>query len=71
MHIIEFLNQTRRDFRALFECEHCKYIVTLNGYDDGYFHQKVIPEMKCEKCGKCAGEDYIGLETRYPDGQQL
>ena len=67
MRIVEITSQMRRDFRAIFECEHCKKCETLNGYDDTYFHQKVIPEMKCKECGKKADENYRPLATKYDD----
>ena len=52
MKIKEKLSQYRRDFRAIYECEHCGYEEEGSGYDDTYFHQRVIPERKCPKCGK-------------------
>ena len=67
MRIVEILVQTRRDFRALFECEHCKKTETKTGYDDFYFHQKVIPKMVCKFCGEKAPDTYRPLQTKYPD----
>ena len=52
MKIQKILNQHRRDFRAIYECEGCGSIKEADGYDDAYFHQNVIPDMKCENCGK-------------------
>lgn len=66
MEIKRILWQNRRDFRAIFECEHCGIEVEKSGYDDEYFHQKVIPAMKCPKCNKKASDDYIPLTTKYP-----
>lgn len=43
--------QNRRDFRAVYECETCGSSFTDHGYDDEYFHNKVIPAMVCKKCG--------------------
>lgn len=72
MRIIEIISQMRRDFSALFECEHCKQTETIKGcYDDSYFHQKVIPKMKCKNCGKKSDENYRSLQTKYPDGMQI
>ena len=59
--------QIRRDFRAIYECEHCGNEKEGSGYDDTNFHQNVIPEMKCEGCGKTASGDYRPLTTKYPD----
>jgi hypothetical protein len=68
MHIKEIKSQHRRDFQAVYACEHCNAEREGYGYDDNNFHENVIPKMKCEKCGKTAGEDYWPLETKYPDG---
>ena len=53
-------------------------VVKKNGYDDGYFHTVVIPDMKCDKCGKSVSaneselnEEYRPLTTKYPDGFQV
>ena len=43
MHIKRILRQSRRDFRADYECEHCGFVVENEyGYDDANFHQNVI-----------------------------
>lgn len=68
MKIKKILSRSRRDFQAIYECQHCNYEHEQSGYDDTYFHQTVIPEMKCPKCKKVAGDDYLPLATRYPDG---
>ena len=47
MRIKEITYQSRRDFKAIFKCSHCGYEKEDWGYDDNYFHQKVIPDMKC------------------------
>lgn len=43
MRIKEIVSRYRRDFTAVYECEHCGYTVEDTGYDDSYFHKKVIP----------------------------
>ncbi len=63
---IEF--QNRRDFRAIYECEHCGCQKEGYGYDDSNFHHNVIPKMKCDSCGKTSGIDYRPLMTKYPEG---
>ena len=68
MHIKEIKFQDRRDFRAIYICEHCGYEKEGYGYDDANFHQRVIPEMKCDKCGKAAPSTYRPLTTKYPEG---
>jgi len=68
MKIREIISQSRRDFRANYECEHCGYLLDGSGYDDAYYHNNVIPKMKCKECGKTAGDDYRPLAPKYsPD----
>ena len=48
MKIKEIISQSRRDFTAIYECEHCEHITDPSyGYDDANFHNNVIPVMKC------------------------
>ncbi len=65
MKIKTIKSQSRRDFSAIYECEHCGHEKQARGYDDDNFHRNVIPAMKCEKCGKAAGDDYRPLATKY------
>lgn len=71
MRIKEILSQSRRDFRAIYECEHCGFEHEDYGYDDANFHENVIPNKVCKKCSKKAGEDYEPLATKYPEGYQV
>lgn len=71
MRIKEIINQYRRDFTAIYECEHCGFTYKGSGYDDSYFHNFVIPQMKCPQCGEIAASDYRPLETKYPDDVQI
>jgi DNA-directed RNA polymerase subunit M/transcription elongation factor TFIIS len=71
MKIKEILWQSRRDFEAIYECEHCGNTVKEGGYDDSNFHNNVIPMMVCKKCGKKADEKYRPLSTKYPEGFQI
>lgn len=71
MKIKKILNQMRRDFTAIFECEHCGFEEKCGGYDDAFFHRNVIPSMKCGQCGKTAGDDYRPLATKYAEGQVI
>ncbi len=65
MKIKTINSQSRRDFRADMECEHCKNIEKdVSGYDDSFFHENVIPKMKCIKCGKIAPDEYRPLTTK-------
>ena len=65
MKIKKILNQSRRDFTAIYECEHCNHEEEGSGYDDDNFHRNVIPKMTCSKCGKGSSEDYRPLATKY------
>lgn len=71
MKIKEIVYQNRRDFTAIYECEHCGHEVEGSGYDDRNFHENVIPSMRCPKCGKTAPESYRPLATKYPEGFQI
>lgn len=70
MKIKKMLLQHRRDFTAIFECEHCGHEQESTGYDDTNFHQNVIPKIPCPKCGKKA-IDYVPRATKYPDGMTV
>ena len=67
MKIKQITNQNRRDFTAVYECEHCGHTESSYGYDDAHFHRNVIPAMKCEKCGKTADDKYRPLTTKYDE----
>lgn len=64
-------SQYRRDFKATYKCEHCGNEVIDFGYDDRNFHNNVVPNMECTKCGKKANEDYRPLDIMYPEGYQI
>lgn len=70
MKIKEISSQDRRDIRGMLICEGCDFEQEFVGYDDTYYHQNVVPEIKCNSCGKTANElsvDLRPLATRYPD----
>jgi len=67
MKIKQITSQIRRDFRAIYVCEHCGHEEEGHGYDDTNFHVNVIPTMKCSKCGEVAPSHYRPLATKYPD----
>ncbi|MCK4500735.1 hypothetical protein KAU11_09555 [Candidatus Babeliales bacterium] len=71
MKIQKITSQNRRDFHAIYECEHCGHTKEMSGYDDANFHQNVIPNMTCGECGKKAGDDYRPLTTKYPAGHVI
>lgn len=71
MKIKKILWQSRRDFEAIYECEHCGHSYIDTGYDDANFHRNVIPKWKCPQCEKTADESYRPLATKYPEGFQI
>jgi DNA-directed RNA polymerase subunit RPC12/RpoP len=74
MKIKSITNQHRRDFTAIYQCEGCGAEHTGGGYDDDYFHDNVIPEMKCKACGKTGAEcgaAYVSQEPKYLAGMQV
>ena len=71
MRIKKITWQNRRDFEAIYECEHCGNEQNGGGYDDANFHNNVIPKMKCKNCEKIADENYKPQATKYPEGFQV
>ena len=68
MFIKKKINQHRRDFTAIYECEHCGATKRRRGYDDMNFHQNVVPKMKCEKCGETADTSTPKTTPDVPPG---
>ena len=69
MKIQKILTQHRRDFTAMLVCEHCEATQKLDGgYDDEFYHNRVIPSIKCKACGEKAPEDYRPLAPKYDAG---
>jgi len=74
MKIKKIIEQSRRDFSAIMKCEFCGHEHTNeSGYDDRFYHDNVIPNMECEKCGKSTAKhgtiEY--RQTKYPEGFQI
>jgi transcription elongation factor Elf1 len=67
MKIKEILSQNRRDFMAIYICEHCNHEETGYGYDDANSHNNVIPDMTCKECGHMAADNYRPLSPKYSD----
>jgi len=55
MRIQTIENRSRRDFTAIYVCEHCGVTKRGHGYDDANFHENVIPNMVCGSCGQSSG----------------
>ena len=71
MRIKRIIRQHRRDFVAVYECEHCGAEVERRGYDDRYFHEVVVPAIRCADCGEVASADYRPLTTKYADWETV
>jgi len=73
MRIKKIINQSRRDFNAIYECENCGHTQKDRGYDDRNFHDNVVPTFKCAECGKSRNDLSIVefVETKYPEGYQI
>lgn len=71
MKIKEIVAQHRRDFTAIFVCEHCGHELERTGYDDEEFHKNVIPDLECGKCGKKSPKNYRPLTTKYAAGERV
>lgn len=53
MKIQKITFEHRNDFYAILECEHCQATQELKtGYNDGYYHNSVLPAIKCRACRK-------------------
>ena len=65
MRIKKVTSQHRRDFTAIYECEHCGHEHQGSGYDDDNFHRNVIPKRPCDACGKTSGDDYRPMGTKH------
>jgi len=71
MIIKEIIHQYRRDFVAIYECEHCGYNYECSGYDDANFHENVIPKIICKKCGETSKENYKPLIPKYHENEVI
>ena len=65
MKIKQITSRNRRDFYAIYICEHCDHERSGDGYDDDFFHNMVIPRKVCEKCEKNSADDYQPIATKY------
>lgn len=74
MKIKEYTYNNRRDFKAIYMCEECGFTKEAWGYDDRNFHDNVVPNMKCDKCGKSRVDMGISgefVQTKYEEGFQV
>ena len=75
MIIKKITDRSRRDFTAIYECQFCGHTFEGSGYDDAYFHQHVVPDKVCEKCGISTNsepqEKPTPLTPRYPENMEV
>ena len=75
MKIKKIISQNRRDFYAIYECEACESVTDKRGgYDDRNYHDNVIPNMRCPKCGMSRNDLGIVQEptkTKYEPWEVL
>ena len=69
MKIKTITSRNRRDFNAIYECEHCGAEEKSSGYDDSYFHSNVIPKMECKKCGEKSLNTFKPLTPKYSSNE--
>ncbi len=67
MKIKTITYQHRRDFTAIYGCEHCGHELKGLGYDDANYHHNVIPTIICPECRNTASDDYRPLTTKYAE----
>jgi hypothetical protein len=64
MKLLKTRDQHRRDCWIDVECEACKAVETnLSAYDDRNYWDNVLPNMKCNNCGKSTID--LGLSTQH------
>lgn len=72
MIIKKKLRQHRRDFTAIYECEHCGHTHENSGYDDTHFHENVVPNRKCPECEESSNskrsDKTVIRRPKYPEG---
>tara|TARA_R110002124_G_scaffold281430_1_gene455741 strand:+ start:93255 stop:93479 length:225 start_codon:yes stop_codon:yes gene_type:complete len=74
MKLIKIKNQHRRDFTGVLQCQSCNHKQEVDGYDDHYYHNTVIPKIECKSCGESTNS--LGLKnepqaTKYPEEYQV
>jgi hypothetical protein len=52
MHLTQRDPMTGNDIYGTLTCEHCGHKQKLRGgYNDAYYHNNVMPKIKCDNCG--------------------
>lgn len=62
MKIRAVTSRQRNDIKVLLACEHCGAERSAWGYADHNFQYVVVPQMKCDACGRSGmdGADKVG-----------
>jgi Zn ribbon nucleic-acid-binding protein len=76
MKLKQITSQHRRDVWYDAECEECGFQQkNVSGYDDRNYWDNVLPDKKCEKCGKSTNDINQKIRqritTKYREGLQL
>jgi hypothetical protein len=75
MKVIKRYDQLRRDLYIDIQCEACGSIrKKVNAYDDAYFWNNVIFNMKCKSCHLSTKDQGLKVQeigTRYSEGSQV
>lgn len=74
MKLKEITYQHRRDIKMILECENCGETVEEKGYDDRFFWDEVLPDVKCPSCKKSRNDlgikgDFV--ETKYGEWETV
>jgi len=57
--------QHGNDFEAILICEHCENKQKLKyGYNDSYYHSKVLPSITCSECKKDRSGNITGQNSQ-------
>lgn len=64
MKIISLRDGNGRDLYGMIQCEHCNVEDKLSGgYNDSFWHDKVLPAFHCKSCGKNRNGELKSDET--------
>ena len=64
MKVTKIYNQYRRDCKIDIKCEGCGHEkIGVTAYDDRNMWDNVVPDWKCEKCGKSTND--LGVKKGY------
>ena len=60
MKIKKIISCLGNDYSAVMVCEHCGHeCIDEHGYNDSFYHNKIIPNMICLNCHKNRAGDIV------------